>query len=73
MGTFHVECWTCRKRVGIEGPEPQFGVDLMWAAHVAGFLAFTDRSRVLVFCSTQCAMKSQTKSGSFRKYRLKED
>jgi hypothetical protein len=71
MGTFDVECWTCRKLATVEGPAPQFGIDLIAAAFAAGFLSYMQDSRVLVFCSEECAKKAKRKDGWFRKYRPK--
>lgn len=73
MNTFAIECWTCRKQAAIDGPEPQYAVDVMQAASVAGFLSSIDfkYSRTLVFCSPRCREKALMKNGAFRKFRPK--
>lgn len=68
MAQFNLECWSCHKRVGVEGPLPQFAFELANAADAVGWKGFIDMNhrRSLVFCSDACADAQRTKSGAFR-------
>lgn len=66
---FSLKCQPCGKEQPMEGKNPTSAIDLMHAAHVAGWLSYADNRHhgVVIFCSQKCCNAALTKDGFFRR------